>query len=276
MKTISVNAPAKINFGLNIVSRRADGYHNIETIFYPVRLYDTLIFSASEEFTFTVSDPSIPSDDSNLVVRAKNELETAADKKINAAIHLKKNIPVGGGMGGGSSDAASTLLTLNDLFDCGLSLSELKKIAVSLGSDVPFFLNPVPSFGESRGEILTPIELKIEFPLLIVKPAIHISTAWAYRNCKPAIPKISLRNLNGIISEEEMIELRTKVVNNFEQIVFDDFPEIREIKQKMYQFGALFSLMTGSGSAVFGIFKNNFDAEAAKEFFQEKYLSVIC
>lgn len=276
MKTISVNAPAKINFGLNIVSRRADGYHNIETIFYPVRLYDTLTFSASEEFTFTVSDPSIPSDDSNLVVRAKNELETAADKKINAAIHLKKNIPVGGGMGGGSSDAASTLLTLNDLFDCGLSLSELKKIAVSLGSDVPFFLNPVPSFGESRGEILTPIELKIEFPLLIVKPAIHISTAWAYRNCKPAIPKISLRNLNGIISEEEMIELRTKVVNNFEQIVFDDFPEIREIKQKMYQFGALFSLMTGSGSAVFGIFKNNFDAEAAKEFFQEKYLSVIC
>lgn len=276
MKTISVNAPAKINFGLNIVSRRADGYHNIETIFYPVRLYDTLTFSASEEFTFTVSDPSIPSDDSNLVVRAKNELESAADKKINAAIHLKKNIPVGGGMGGGSSDAASTLLTLNDLFDCGLSLSELKKIAVSLGSDVPFFLNPVPSFGESRGEILTPIELKIEFPLLIVKPAIHISTAWAYRNCKPAIPKISLRNLNGTISEEEMIELRTKVVNNFEQIVFDDFPEIREIKQKMYQFGALFSLMTGSGSAVFGIFKNNFDAKAAKEFFQEKYLSVIC
>ncbi len=276
MKTISVNAPAKINFGLNIVSRRADGYHNIETIFYPVCLYDTLTFSASEKFSFTVSDPSIPSDSSNLVVQVKNELESAANKKINVSIHLKKNIPVGAGLGGGSSDAASALLTLNDMFHCGLTLAELRIIAGSLGSDVPFFLSPVPSFAESRGEILSPLKLKIEFPLLIVKPAIHISTAWAYKNCKPALPKFDLRNLHGTLSNEEMIELRTKVVNDFERIVFDDYPEIREIKQKMYQLGALFSLMTGSGSAVFGIFKNNFDAETAKEFFQDRYLSVIC
>ncbi|RJP67650.1 MAG: 4-(cytidine 5'-diphospho)-2-C-methyl-D-erythritol kinase [Ignavibacteriales bacterium] len=271
---IEIKAPAKINFGLNVISKREDGFHNLETIFYPLKdLYDELRFTRSNKFEFTCSDKELETDD-NLIIRAKNLLENESKKKINVRIELQKNIPLGAGLGGGSSDAAATLLSLNDMFGLKYDLDKLRSFALQLGSDVPFFISAKPAFAESRGEKLTLIDFEIPYPIVLVNPGIHISTAEAYKNIKSKPAMFNLKDLTNIKLTEPS-DYITKVTNDFEDYAFNKHPEIEEIKEKLYSFGAKLSLMTGSGSTVFGIFNSFNEAEKAKVYFAEKYFAFI-
>ncbi|NMB80305.1 MAG: 4-(cytidine 5'-diphospho)-2-C-methyl-D-erythritol kinase, partial [Ignavibacteria bacterium] len=183
MKYIEIKAPAKINIGLHILNKRDDGYHNIHTLFYPIcDLYDQLKFTLADEFEFTCNDASIPNDENNLVVKAKLLLENHINKKLNVKIDLEKNIPSQAGLGGGSSDAAATLISLNEMFNLNLNYEKLNSMALSLGSDVPFFIKAKPAIGKSRGEILEYIDLEINEYIVIVKSEINISTKEDFNN----------------------------------------------------------------------------------------------
>lgn len=259
MEKLILKSNAKINLGLNIVSKREDGFHNLETIFYPINLFDEITFTKSNNFSFISSDKTLNKEQTNLIIRSKEELERYFRKDLLVEIVLKKNIPIGAGLGGGSSNAASTLLALIKLFNLQIETKQLQDIALKLGSDVPYFLNPVPSFAESRGEILSPISLRLDKYLLIVNPGIHISTKWAFNQITPKQPLTSLKSLINY-SKIEIEDLMSFASNDFEKIVFDYFPEVKEIKEKMMQFDAVFSMMTGTGSTVWGMFD---DEEAA-------------
>jgi 4-diphosphocytidyl-2-C-methyl-D-erythritol kinase len=226
--------PCKINLGLNIMRKRADGYHDIETIFYPVPWTDILEVIPSDKFVFTATGNVIPGkEEDNLCVRAHKILNAPPAK-----IHLHKIIPAGAGLGGGSSDAASTLKLLNDVFELKHSKEDLKNYAAQLGSDCAFFIENRPMLGRGRGEILTPVDvdLKGKF-IVIIKPDVHVSTAEAYA---------------GVVPKER--EPGSEWTNDFEESVFKKYPILASIKSTLYEAGASYASMSGSGSAVFGIF----------------------
>ena len=265
-----VKAQAKINFGLNVVEKRPDGYHNIETIFYPINLHDTLTFSDSGSYIFETDNSILNSEKDNLVTKAKDLLEKESGKKINVKIHLSKKIPIGAGLGGGSSDAAAALITLNKMFRLNLDSVVLNKLALSLGSDVPFFLNPFPSFGSSRGEILEQIDFKIKESILLVNPGIYVSTKWAYEKIVPCKPELSLieqyrRWKLNIDHYKEIIK------NDFEEPVLNEFQAIKSLKDELYESGADFVLMSGSGSSLFALFKDTQSANEAKGKLEERF-----
>ena len=269
MSEIAVKSPAKINIGLNIINKRDDGFHNLETIFYPLNLFDEIEFTKSEKFTFKSNDSNLNKEKTNLIIKAKELLETEFNIRLPVDIHLFKNIPIGAGLGGGSSNAASTLIALSKLFNLKIDTKHLFHLALQLGSDVPFFLNPVPSFAESRGEVLVPIKLKLRKYLAIVNPGIHIATKWAFGLITPIQPKISLQLLinKSPIEIEDLISIAS---NDFEKIVFNHFSEVKEIKDKMLEFGAVFSMMTGTGSTVWGMFDDEEAVIQTELFFKGK------
>lgn len=267
MNKLIVKAPAKINIGLNIVAKRKDGFHDLETIFYPIYdLYDEIKFENSDSFIFQ-NDYEFE----NIIVKAVRLLERHTGCKIKIKISLEKNIPIGAGLGGGSSDAAAVLGTLNKILKLNLRYEELSNIALEIGSDVPYFLVNKPSVGKSRGEDLTPIDLSIDSYILLVNPGIHISTKEAFSNITPmpnefdyhSITKINLKNYNKYI------------LNDFEQSIFHKHPHIRKIKDDLYSSGALFSSMSGTGSTVYGIFQTKMEAENALKSFPENYFTFI-
>ena len=254
----------KINLGLQIVSKREDGYHDIETCFYPVPWCDALEVIKSDQFQFTHSGISIPGrEEDNLCVKAYQLLKRDFDlQPIN--LHLHKVIPTGAGLGGGSSDAAFMLRALNSIFNLGLSDGELRKYASTLGSDCSFFVGDNPMLGSGRGEILseTLVSLKGKH-LVLVKPNIHISTAEAYAG---VIPKRPDHSINEILAQP-IADWKQKLKNDFEESVFKRHPQIEVIKNELYNQGALYSSMSGSGATVFGIFdskpdlKNKFEGD---------------
>ena len=274
MNKIELNSVSKINIGLNILNRRDDGYHNLQTIFYPLLLADKIIFEKSDKTTFNSDSPELNNLKSNLVVDAKNLLEELVKSKLNVRIYIEKKIPIGGGLGGGSSDAASTLNALNTLFNLKLTYKKLLSLAIQLGSDIPFFLNPVPCLATSRGELMKQVQLSISYPILIINPGIHISTKWAFQQLKN---KSSVNDLNKISSKSliTLDDVKKYATNDFEDIVFKHFPLLKEIKEKLYLFGAEFALMTGTGSTVYGIFTNLQKAGLAKEDFETKYFTFL-
>lgn len=274
MNKIVIKSPAKINFGLNIVAKREDGFHNIETIFYPIELHDVLTFEKAAEFSFTCNNKEIQTDENNLVIKALHLVEQLIKREIAVSITLEKNIPLGAGLGGGSSNAAHTLLSINELFELQINKDKLNKFALQLGSDVPFFLHPVPSFATSRGEILSPIDFEITKPILLVNPGIHISTKWAYENITPKIPEFQLSEFRSNV-DSEIASLNGKVVNDFEEIAFTAHPQLAEIKKTMSEFNAEFVLMSGSGSTMFGIFPDNNSAQEAQLFFSKTYFTYL-
>ena len=269
MDEIIVKSSAKINIGLNIINKRDDGFHNLETIFYPLNLYDEIKFTKSDKFTFNSNDENLSKDKTNLIIRTKELLENEFDIHLPVNIYLKKNIPIGAGLGGGSSNAASTLLSLVKLFNLEISKNKLMDLAIKLGSDVPYFLNPVPSFAESRGEKLFPINFRIKKYLLIVNPGIHIATKWAFSLITPKQPNISLKSLinKPKIEIEDVMSIAS---NDFEEIIFNHFPEIKKIKEKMLYFGANYSMMTGTGSTVWALFDDKEAAYQTELFFKCK------
>lgn len=238
---------AKINIGLNVVSKRSDGYHNLETIFYPISWSDSLEIVKSDEQKFSCSGIEIPGQ-GNLCQKAYQLLHSEFNLP-NVHIHLHKNIPIGAGLGGGSSDAAFTLLGLNDLFDLQLSKSQLKSFASKLGADCPFFIENKTCLASGIGDQLTTIELDLSNCfLLVVTPNIHVSTADAYSSLVPMPSNAVLTDLIAYPMSE------WKMKNDFEKGVFDQYPKIKSIKEKMIQNGALYASMSGSGSSVFGFF----------------------
>lgn len=264
---------AKINFGLNIVEKRSDGFHNLETIFYPIELCDKLTFEKAENFSFSSNIPSLDIDPSNLVIKAFNIVEKYIGKKLNAKITLEKNIPIGGGLGGGSSNAAHTLVSIPLLFGFEIPQDLVRNMASTLGSDVPFFIKPIPSYASSRGEILEPIFFDINKPLLIVNPKIHISTKWAFQNITPRKPDVNLKDI--IQNNNNFSDFKNTVINDFEDLVIKTYPELSKLKSTLYDFGAEFVLMSGSGSTFFAIFSDFEMADYAKQFFDTKYFCYL-
>lgn len=251
---------AKINIGLNILNERNDGFHNIETIMVPIDLKDSLEFIPSGNFRFTASGYKLDiNSKNNICTKAYNILKDKYKLPV-LSFHLHKAIPSGAGLGGGSSDAAFLLKSLNKYFELNINENELKNIALILGSDCPFFIDNKPCIATSKGEVLEPfnmidIGLNItDYKLIIIHPLIHVNTAWAYKNSKTQNTNNKLKN---IIFNEPITNWKKYIKNDFEKTVFSSFPEIKEIKNKLYEKGALYASMTGSGSAVYGIFEKD-------------------
>ncbi len=247
---------AKINIGLYITEKRPDGYHNIETILYPIELTDILeikdLDAPHGEYTLETSGLPIDcSEEENLVVKGYRLLSEEFDLPA-VKIHLHKIIPQGAGLGGGSSDGAFMLKGLNEKFSLGLSESALESYALRLGSDAPLFIRNRPSFASGRGEELSDIELNLDgYEIRVSKPdGVEISTREAYSGVTPSPAPFNLRDLATL----DMKEWRDRVSNDFERSLFSKYPQIEELKSKFYEEGALFASMSGSGSAVFGIF----------------------
>lgn len=265
-------APAKINVGLNIISKRNDGFHNLETIFYQIHdLFDDLTFEKSDRLELILSVDNQDLVRNNIIIKAVKFLEEKTYTKLTPKITLKKNIPIGAGLGGGSSDAASTLKAINELYTLNLTLDELKSIALKLGSDVPLFLYNYPTIGKSRGELLEKIDFKIDYPILLVNPQIHISTREAFSMIVPKQNSFNYANLQN----EKITDWNKIVKNDFEKSVFNLYPEIREIKNRLIKIGALFSLMSGSGSTVYGIFESIEKAKSVIKLFPNSYFFFI-
>lgn len=244
---------AKINIGLNVISRREDGFHNLETIFYPVKLTDALEFAEAGETRLTFSGIQIDGiPENNLIIKAYQLLKTDFNLPP-LQFHLHKVIPFGAGLGGGSSDAAFTLKMLNEYYNLGLQMQQLELYAAQIGADCPFFIRNKPTFATGIGNNFQDIELDLsDFEIIILKPNISVSTPEAYRNVIPRNPKYRLTE----IVKTPIDDWKNLIVNDFEKSVFLLHPQIAALKQLLYEQGANYVSMSGSGSAVFGIFRH--------------------
>lgn len=258
---------AKINLGLNIVERRSDGYHNLQTVFYPVPLNDALEvqpmdegFPSDVDCDLKLTNIPVEGDERrNLVVRAYDLLKQDFPQLPRVHAHLYKSIPTQAGMGGGSSDCAAMLLLLNRQFGLGLSDPQLVGYAARLGADCPFFVLNSPAYAEGIGERLTPIRLSLKgWWLAVVRPDIPVSTKEAFALIRPQQPELCCRD----VVQQPVSTWRHVLVNDFEQSVFARHPEIGAIKDRLYEQGAVYAAMSGSGSAVFGLFREAFDLDS--------------
>jgi 4-diphosphocytidyl-2-C-methyl-D-erythritol kinase len=249
---------SKINLGLHVLAARSDGYHDIETCFYPVPWTDILEIIPSSKFTFSHSGISVPgSEEENLCLKAYRLLQADFDLPP-VQMHLHKVIPMGAGLGGGSSDAAFTLRLLNTLFELHLNDKQLMGFAAHLGSDCPFFVQDKPMIGKGRGDQLTETSLCLKgYYLVIAKPEIHVSTAEAYAGVSPALRKHSISE----IIKRPVADWKKNLTNDFEESIFNKHPQIASIKETLYHSGAVYAAMSGSGAAVFGLFSEEKNLE---------------
>lgn len=260
----------KINLGLNIVSKRPDGFHNLETVFYPIPLKDVLEVIQAQDINFTTTGLAIAgNEEDNLCIKAYKLLKTDFPHIPNVHIHLHKAIPMGAGLGGGSADGAFMLLALNKKFHLNLTEEQLIDYALALGSDCPFFIINKPSLGAGRGEVLTPVNLDLSaYQFALVNPQIHISTKEAFSKLAPAPPSV---HINEII-QQPIETWKNDLKNDFEEFIFQLSPAIKAIKDEMYATGAIYCSMTGTGSTVYGIFPATVPLKFS---FPENYISVI-
>lgn len=263
---------AKINLGLNIVEKRPDGYHNLETIFYPINLQDALEVTRREnndkEYTLHISGSPLEGEpEDNLVVQAYKLLKKDYPGLLPVDIHMYKHIPAGAGLGGGSSDATCMIKLLNDKFSLGLSTERMEEYAVKLGADCAFFIRNKPVFATGIGNLFEPVELSLKgYHIILIKPDIFVSTRDAFAEIKPVRPAVSLKE----IVKQPMETWKNSMKNDFEDSVFKKFPEIAAIKDELYDLGAVYAAMSGSGSSVYGIFK------APIENVEDKFCGCFC
>jgi len=248
---MKVRAYAKINWTLRVTGRRTDGFHDLETIFQTISLHDTLTFTESDRLTLTCDDPTIPVDDTNLVLRAARAIDAKP-----VAIHLEKRIPHGGGLGGGSSDAAATLTALG---------APRPDVALALGSDVPFFLVGGTAYATGRGEVLTPLRNRAGVALLLLFPEKRVLTSEAFRMIRKYSPPLGIERLR----EFDPLRDRELLINDFEEPMFEQLPALRELKRRLYYAGAQWAGMTGSGSTIVGAFADAASRDAARETFSD-------
>jgi len=242
----------KINLGLNILRKREDGFHELETVFLPVKVHDALEIISTETPThITVTGFSAGSLENNLCLKAYCLVKKDYPQLPQISIHLHKAVPIGAGLGGGSADAAYMLRLLNHKFNLGIPADKLSVYALQLGSDCPFFLQDQPCLASGRGEVLRPVTVSLEdYQLMLVNPGIHVSTAEAFKNIRPSIPATRIQDVIG----QPVDRWKFGLFNDFERYVFEKYPAIKQLKDKMYQQGALYAAMSGSGSSVYGIF----------------------
>jgi 4-diphosphocytidyl-2-C-methyl-D-erythritol kinase len=261
---IAIGACAKINLGLEVLRRREDGYHELRTILQTLEFHDDLTFENAESgIRLTTNWPSLGTGPENLVHRAASVLAEAAGYRGGALIHLEKRVPPGMGLGGGSSDAATTLVALDRLWGTRASPPDLHRLAASIGMDVPFFLHGGTALAISRGDEVYPLEGQIDLPIVLILPDFSISTAEAYGNLRLTNREAGLKLLHFAWSlPEARVELR-ELVNDLESAAGERFDSIQEYKRLLLDLGASSSMMSGSGSSVFGIFHDEASAESA-------------
>lgn len=264
----------KINLGLDVVSKRADGYHNLETIFYQLPLTDVLEITVEDEpdapdYTFEMYNASFNcNSEENLVVKAYKIL--ASEYQLpKVKMSLFKHIPTGAGLGGGSADAAFALKMLNEIAHLSLTDEQLEEYAARLGADCAFFIKNRPAFAQGIGNILSPIECSLKgYHIVVVKPELHISTKEAYSFVRPSQPMVSLLD----IAPRPVNMWRSSMKNDFEVSAFAIHPEMQQIKEKLYSLGAFYASMSGSGSAFYGIFEKEISKEQLKEIFPGNFI----
>ncbi|NPA35957.1 MAG: 4-(cytidine 5'-diphospho)-2-C-methyl-D-erythritol kinase [Chlorobi bacterium] len=257
---------AKINLGLSVVEKRRDNYHNIETVFFPIGLKDVLEVvhsEGSEPYEWSSSGLEIDAPpEKNICIKALDVLKK--DFSIGPVkVHLHKVIPFGAGLGGGSADGAAMLMLLNDLFELGIDKDELKRYAVKLGADCSFFIDNESRFATGIGDMLYPVEVNLSgYYLGLVVPPVHVSTPEAYRYVTPRVPDYRVNELINLPAEE----WKGKLKNDFEDSVFKQYPELKKLKYYLYDKGAVYASMSGSGSSVFGIFREKPEIDETKGF----------
>jgi 4-diphosphocytidyl-2-C-methyl-D-erythritol kinase len=281
MTTLEKDSPCKVNLLLNILGRRPDGFHELETVFHPVRLFDRLTFSrgGSGGIELTCSDPSLPTDSTNLVHRAAIAFLAMAEISEGVRIHLVKQIPMAAGLGGGSGNAATTLLGLNELFGAPLSVAQLQAIAATLGSDVNFFLQAKPALATGRGE---KVEALDDFPalhgayFLLIHPGFGISTPWAYQNLARFPSALNgtpgrARKLISLLQTADLATAGREFYNSLEAPALEKYPVLALSQEFLREQGAAATLMSGSGSTTFALFRDQATAETALERFKPRF-----
>ncbi|MFN0158452.1 MAG: 4-(cytidine 5'-diphospho)-2-C-methyl-D-erythritol kinase [Bacteroidota bacterium] len=264
-------AYAKVNIGLYITGKRPDGYHDILTVFHRVNLFDEIRLEPATTIEVTSTSADAPGGETNLCHKAAVALQRFLRISDGVSIHITKNIPVGAGLGGGSSDAAIVLQQLPAVWNRTVVESDLRRIALRLGSDIPYFLGQGSAIASGRGDVLEYFPIDVPFTILLCYPDTHVSTAWAYQHMKPG----------GGPTKEELMQLLQhgmsdpiafsgKLRNDFEEVVFKEFPKIQQVKQQITDGGAAFALMSGSGSSVFGIFRNTVEAKVTAEKLEQR------
>ena len=275
---MTFNSYAKINIGLKILNKRNDGFHELETIFQQIDLKDDIEIKVVDNTIELTCEPVIcPQDKRNLAYQAAQKLKDNIATKLGCKIHINKRIPVGAGLGGGSSNAAITLTALNQLWDAKLTRKELATLAADIGSDVPFFIYGGTAFGAGRGELITPITHATDFFGVLVCPDFSISTKWAYQQLNFSLTKTRKKsNFHSIF--QNFLNTGTwkkELVNDLESVVFEKYPILENIISSLYEFGAFFSQMSGSGSSIFGLFSSLQEASLAREELEKKFKTFL-
>jgi len=272
---ILLRAPAKINWFLSIIDKREDGYHDIISLMQCVDLFDTISFEDAEDIEL-LSDLDIPVSE-NIVYKAACLVKGVCSYSRGARIVLRKNIPDGAGLGGGSSDAACTLIGLNRLWGLNLNKKELMQLASEIGSDVSFFIGGPFSLVEGRGEKVSSLKTESSVFMLLVKPEISISTSWAYNSYKRGLTKkhVDIKLFCHALDRKNYDLLRHVVFNDLEKTVISRYPAIGKIKEMLIKNGAVIASMSGSGSAVFGIFNSDGEAVSASKKMGKNWCRVV-
>ena len=275
MKSLTINSYAKINIGLKIINQKSNNYHNIETVFQELEFHDVItITKTNEEFQLSSNNEEFPVSTTNTCAQAYFKLKKEFPALEGVKIHVNKNIPMGGGLGGGSSNAASAMIGINKLYNIGLTKAELKNISKNIGADVPFFIEGGVQHGKGTGDRLTPLNIKLPFIILLIFPNIAVNTRWAYSQIRNKLEMpIKAVNFADLI-EKDIIPFQL-FENDFEKIVFSTYPEIGLIKSKLLDNNARFASLSGSGSTVFGFFNDEADAISAELLFSKSYKTII-
>jgi 4-diphosphocytidyl-2-C-methyl-D-erythritol kinase len=282
MDSLALSSPAKVNLYLKVLGRRPDGFHELETVMAALSLADEMRFDLKPTgLSLECDEPGVPTDDTNLALRAARALQQKRGVNKGAHIVIRKRTPVGGGMGGGSSNAATALLALNQLWQLDASLAELQAIAATLGSDVPFFLQPGVALCRGRGEIIEPLgkdrcgSLR-DAAVVLLNPGFGVSTPWAYRSYAKgggaeAEPKRSISPLLNVLARGDVPGVASQLYNSLEATVFHKYPILGIFKQSLIEAGAIGALMSGSGATVFGLCENEESAEQVRTRITEKF-----
>ena len=278
MERVSMKAYAKVNIGLRIDGRRNDGYHTLKTLFQTISIHDNLILELQDEqgIGFSTTGLKVPTGEDNICVKAARKVSEIENRKSGINIRLEKYISVGSGLGGGSSDAAAVIRGLNKLLKLDLDNSEMEAVALELGADIPFFIRGGCQYAEGIGDLLSPGEIEDNFIVLLVIPGISIATSWAYKNLDYLSLTSDTEDVNlASFPRNGETNKRRYFRNDFENLVFSEYPEIGEIKRQISESGAVYASLSGSGSGVFGLYDSMDEAENGKEKLGKDYDSYI-
>lgn len=269
-------APAKINLGLHVLRKRPDGYHEVETVLHRLDWADTITAEPADSLSMTCSDPTLPTDERNLCMKAARGLADAAGVDAGAALHLEKRVPYGAGLGSGSSDAAATLRLLRNMWNVDATRDELSGIGGRIGADVPFFLQDSPAaYATGRGDVLSPLSAdgnpyRLPYPVLVVVPPVQVSTRAAYDDVTPG--ELDRADIRTLVRSNELKRWRTQLTNDFEEPIITSEPSVATLRRALADTEAEYVSLSGSGAAVYGVFASQGAAQAAKDRFDSSDL----